>query len=136
MEGRFFRVFAALHPVKNFPHFSLLFLGGLTALACLLNLEVLINSLIVIQVLTQFLAQIVAVGMIRRYRPDIVRPFRMPLYPWTAAVAFLGWLYILVANGVVYIAAGAGLLGVGIAAYLWRARSTGEWPFSPVEASA
>jgi len=136
VDGRFFRVFAALHPAKKFPHFSLLFLGGLTALACLLNLEVLINALIVIQVLTQFLAQIVAVGMIRRYRPDIVRPFRMPLYPWTAAVAFLGWVYILIANGIVYIAVGAGLIVVGIAAYLWRARSTGEWPFSPLEASA
>jgi amino acid transporter len=129
VEGRFFKVFAALHPVKNFPHFSLLFLGGLTALACLLNLEVLINALIVIQVLTQFLAQIVAVEMIRRYRPEIQRPFRMPLYPATAAVAFGGWIFILAANGVMYIAVGMALLAVGIGAYLLRARRAGEWPF-------
>ena len=136
VEGRFFGIFAALHPVKRFPHFSLLFLGASTALACLLNLEVLINSLIVIQVLTQFLAQIVAVTMIRRHRPDILRPFRMPLYPATAIVAFLGWFYILVANGIVYIAVGVGLVAVGIAAYLWRARGTGEWPFQATGAGA
>ncbi|HTS61267.1 MAG TPA: APC family permease [Candidatus Acidoferrales bacterium] len=122
VEGRFFRPFAKLHPTKNFPSFSLVFLGVCSALACLLNLEVLINALIVIQVLIQFLAQIVAVALIRRNRPDIARPFQMPLYPWTAAVAFLGWTYILVASGWTYILAGVGLLVLGIAAYRWRAR--------------
>jgi len=122
VEGRFFRPFARLHPSKNFPNFSLVFLGVCSALACLLNLEVLINALIVIQVLIQFLAQIVAVALIRKHRPDIARPYQMPLYPWTATVAFLGWTYILVASGWIYILSGVGLLALGIAAYYWRAR--------------
>ncbi|HEY2017473.1 MAG TPA: amino acid permease [Bryobacteraceae bacterium] len=132
-EGRFFRQFAALHPSKNFPSFSVVFLGICSALACLLNLDVLINALIVIQVLIQFLAQVVAVTLIRRNRPDIERPFRMPLYPLTSAVAFLGWLYILVASGLNYILAGIGLLLLGVAAYLWRARRAAEWPFEAPE---
>jgi amino acid transporter len=128
-DGRFFRPFARLHPTKNFPSFSVIFFGISSALACLLNLEVLINALIVIQILIQFIAQIFAVTLIRRKRPDIARPFQMPLYPLTSVIALLGWLYILIASGAVYIGAGFGLLAFGIAAYLWRAKRTGEWPF-------
>jgi len=135
-QGRFFRRFARLHPSKNFPSFSVAFLGIASAFASLLNLDVLINALIVIQVLVQFLAQIIAVVLIRRNRPDIPRPYRMPLYPWTAAVAFFGWTYILVASGVGYIIAGLVLLAVGIAAYLWRARHTMEWPYNARQEAA
>jgi amino acid transporter len=135
-EGRFFRPFARLHPRAHFPSFSVVFLGVASALACLLNLDMLINALIVIQVLIQFLAQVVAVTLIRRNRPDMVRPFQMPLYPWTAVVAFLGWLYILVASGAGYVLAGLAMLGLGIAAYLARARRAGEWPFAAREARA
>jgi amino acid transporter len=77
----------------------------------------------------QFMAQIVAVTLIRRNRPDIVRPYRMALYPVTSIVAFVGWLYILVASGLPYILAGMGLLIFGVAAYLLRARRNAEWPF-------
>ncbi len=129
VDGRFFKIFARLHPTKNFPTFSVLFIGVTSAAACLLNLDALINALIVIQVLVQFLAQVFAVTLIRRNRPDIARPFSMPLYPITSIIAFLGWLYILAASGLVYIAAGFALLAFGIAAYLLRARTTGEWPY-------
>ena len=134
-DGRFFRPFARLHPTKNFPQFSVLFIGISSAFACLLDLDVLINALIVIQVLVQFMAQILAVTLIRRRRPDIARPFQMPLYPLTSIVAFLGWLYILVASGGGYIASGCGLLALGVAAYIWRARRAREWPFDPAEAA-
>ena len=128
-DGRFFGPFARLHRSKNFPYVSVLVIGILSAGASALNLDVLINALIVIQVLIQFMAQIYAVTLIRRRRQDIARPFQMPLYPLPSIVAFLGWLYILIASGVMYILAGVALLVVGIGAYLWRARGTGEWPF-------
>jgi amino acid transporter len=129
VDGRFFQPFARLHRSKNFPYVSVLVIGILSAGASALNLEVLINALIVIQVLIQFMAQIYAVTLIRRRRRDIARPFQMPLYPLPSIVAFLGWLYILIASGIAYILAGLALLVVGIGAYLWRARGTGEWPF-------
>ena len=132
-DGRFFQPFARLHPKRNFPGFSVAFIGIASACACLLDLDVLINALIVIQILIQFMAQIVAVTLIRRKRPDIERPFKMPLYPLTSVIAFLGWLYILIASGWPYIAAGFGLLIVGIAAYLLRARAVCEWPFGTDE---
>jgi amino acid transporter len=132
IEGRFFSAFARLHPSRRFPTFSVLFIGISSAVACLLTLDVVINALIVIQVLVQFMAQVVAVTLIRRNRPDIVRPYRMSLYPLTSIVAFMGWLYILVASGLPYILAGLGLLIFGITAYLLRARRIAEWPFETV----
>jgi amino acid transporter len=134
VEGRFFRPFARLHPTRRFPGFSVVFIGLSSAVACLMTLDVVINALIVIQVVIQFMAQIVAVTLIRRNRPDIVRPYRMALYPVTSVIAFLGWLYILIASGLPYILAGIALLVFGIAVYLVRARRTAEWPFATLEA--
>jgi amino acid transporter len=131
VEGRFFAPFARLHPTRNCPGFSLWFLGILSAIACLFTLDTLINALIVIQVLVQFLAQVIAVPLIRR-RTDIKRPYQMPLYPFTAIVAFAGWTYILIASGWVFIAWGVGLFFVGVGAYLVRARRVKEWPFEVV----
>jgi amino acid transporter len=130
VEGRFFAAFGRLHPSRNFPSFSVLFIGISSALTCLMTLDVVINALIVIQILVQFMAQILAVTLIRRNRPDIVRPYRMAIYPATSVVAFMGWLYILIASGLPYILAGLGLLVFGIAIYLLRARRVAEWPFA------
>lgn len=130
IEGRFFAAFGRLHPSRNFPAFSVLFIGISSALTCLMTLDVVINALIVIQVVVQFMAQILAVTLIRRNRPDIVRPYRMALYPATSVIAFLGWLYILIASGLPYILAGLGLLLFGTMIYLLRARRVAEWPFA------
>jgi hypothetical protein len=80
--------------------------------------------------LIQSIAQCVAVVLIRRYRPDIPRPFSMFLYPLPAVIALGGWLCILVASGFEYVIAGALLMAVGILAYLWRARRQAVWPFT------
>ena len=121
-EGHFFSAFARVHPRKRFPSFSVLFMGAMSAAACLLTLEALIKALIVIQIITQFAAQCVAVILIRRRRRDIVRPFSMPLYPVPVIIALLGWLYILGTSGWPYIVSGFGLLLLGIVAFWWRSR--------------
>jgi len=134
VDGRFFSVFGRLHPTRNFPWVSLIFMGITSAVASLLDLSDLITALVVIQVLVQFMAQVVAVTMIRRYRPDIQRPFQMWFYPVTSVIAFAGWAFILAASGLKFILWGIALIAVGIAAYLWRARVQAEWPFGPTEA--
>ena len=128
-EGRFFSAFARVHPRQNFPAFSVIFMGVLSAAACLLSLEQLIKELIILQILTQFAAQCVAVVLIRRVRKDIARPFSMPLYPLPVIVALGGWLYILVSSELPYILIGCAMLVVGVGAYLWRAKRLGEWPW-------
>ncbi len=129
VDGRFFPIFGRLHRTKNFPYFSVAFIGITSALASLLNLSDLITALIVIQVLVQFMAQVVAVTLIRRYRPDIQRPFHMWLYPVTSIIAFAGWAFILAASGLKFVLWGLVLMAFGVFAYLWRARTQQEWPF-------
>jgi amino acid transporter len=134
VDGRFFSAFGRLHPTRNFPWVSLIFMGVTSAVASLLDLSDLITALVVIQVLVQFMAQVVAVTMIRRYRPDIHRPFQMWFYPLTSVIAFAGWAFILAASGLKFILWGIALIAVGVAAYLWRSRVQAEWPFGPAEA--
>ena len=131
VDGRFFQMFGRLHPTRNFPWVSLVFIGVTSAAASLLDLSDLITALVVIQVLVQFMAQVVAVTMIRRYRPDIQRPFQMWFYPVTSVIAFAGWAFILAASGLKFILWGVALIIVGVGAYLWRARVQSEWPFAP-----
>ncbi|MFQ6031238.1 MAG: APC family permease, partial [Dehalococcoidia bacterium] len=65
-DGRFFRVFARLHPTGRFPHVSVVFLGLVSTFFCFFELEEIIQILMVIQIIVLYLAQIWAVTLIRR----------------------------------------------------------------------
>ncbi len=129
-DGKFFAVFARLHPKERFPHVSLLVMGAASMILCVFRLDEIIKALIVIQIVLQTQAQIVAVTAIRRHRPDIERPFRMWLYPLPSIIAFGLWTYVLVTSGWKYIAAGFGVLVVGVILYLAWSKPRGEWPWS------
>jgi amino acid transporter len=131
LEGNFFSIFARVHP-KGFPSFSIVFMGVASACACLFSLESLIDGLIIVQILTQFAAQCVAVVLIRRYRKDIQRPFRMYLYPLPVVIALAGWVFIVVSAQARYILFGMCVLVAAVIAFLIRARSRSEWPLSKV----
>jgi amino acid transporter len=127
VEGHFFPAFARLHPTGRFPSFSVAFIGVASALACLLELDALITALMAISVVIGALPIIGAATALRRR--GAVRPFSMWWYPLPSIVAAAGWIAILATSGAPYIAAGFGLLGVGVVAYLWRAHGAGEWPY-------
>ncbi|MBV9302963.1 MAG: amino acid permease [Acidobacteriaceae bacterium] len=129
-EGHFFSAFARLHPTERFPSFSVVFMGWLSAVACFLTLEALIKALIVIQIVTQFAAQCIAVILLRKLRQNIPRPFSMPLYPVPVFIALVGWIFVLVSSGAVYVMSGFALLAFGIGVYLWRARRKMQWPWN------
>ena len=128
-DGRFFAVFAKLHPTKRFPNVSLLTLGLASTVFCFFELGSIIQALIVIQIIIQVLGQIVAVTLIRKFRPDIRRPFQMWGYPLPSLVALILWLLVLVSTGATIVALGLLVLAVGVGLYLLRARLTDEWPF-------
>ncbi|NOT59355.1 MAG: APC family permease, partial [Acidobacteria bacterium] len=128
-EGRFFRPFARLHPTKNFPHFSVVFLGVASALACWFELGTLIAALVIIEKIARDIGQAIAVIVIRRRRPEIELPFKMWLFPLPALAALAGWIYILTTNQRKIVLWGVALMIAGIAAYLWQARTKREWPF-------
>src|SRR5262249_41437317 len=104
-DGRFFKIFARLHPRGLFPTLGLLYMGVASALACLVSLADLIAVLIVVQTMFQFAAQCIAVMLIRRTHTAADR-FRMPLFPLPALVALVGWIYITVTSKAAHIAIG------------------------------
>ena len=128
-DGRFFSVFGKLHPTKRFPHVSLLTLGLGSTVFCFFDLGNIIQALIVIQIIVQVLGQIVAVTLIRTYRPDIRRPFQMWGYPIPSLVAMVLWLLVLVSTGVTIVGLGLLVLALGVGLYMLRARRVHEWPF-------
>jgi len=95
-DGQFFSVFGRLHPTKRFPHISLLTIGAVTIPFCFFTLGQLVNWLILVQILLQFVWQCAGVMLLRRYRRDIEKPFRMWLYPMPALVSLAMWIYIFV----------------------------------------
>jgi amino acid transporter len=128
-EGHFYRVFSRLHPQGKFPTVSLLFMGIFAALASLFSLSDLISVLIVVQTMTQFAAQCIAVILLRKRKIAAPDTFRMPLYPVPAIIALLGWIYIVVSSKLAHVAVGAIMAAAGTVAFLLVARGKHEWPF-------
>jgi len=129
-DGYFFKAFARLHPTKGFPYVSLLVLGGLSIVAGLFPLGVVIDALIATRILVQFIGQVAGVVRLRRTRPDLPRPYRIWLYPIPTAIAFLGWTFIFVTTDVRVIAFGVGILALGVIGFLvWSSRLR-QWPFA------
>lgn len=129
VDGHFFKPFARVHPTLHFPSTSLLAMGSLSALACLFSLSDLISVLIVVQTMTQFAAQCVAVILLRRKAIAAPGSFRMPFFPVPAVIALVGWLYIVVSSKPAHIAIGGVMAITGAAIYLLQARNKQEWPF-------
>jgi amino acid transporter len=135
-DGNYFHFLAAIHPRHNIPHRSLIALGLVATCFCFLSLQQVITLLVVTRILLQFFLQHIGVILLRIQRPNLARPFRMPLYPLPPLAAMAGFVFILInrahALGGLLVAAGIALSGTLI--YLFRARQRSEWPFSlPVQ---
>jgi amino acid transporter len=133
-DGNYFRYLAAIHPRHAIPHRSLVALGLVAAAFCFFSLQQVITMLVVTRILLQFFLQHAGVIMLRIQKPQLDRPFRMPLYPLPPLVAVGGFIFMLVnrshALGGLAVAAGIGVSGTLI--YLWRARRFGQWPFARI----
>ncbi len=133
-DGRFFSIFARVHPRDNFPYASLLILGSVAALFTLIPLPTVITSLIVLRALVQFMGQNIGLTLLRRNRPDLPIPFRMWLYPLPSVVALGGWIFIF-ATSRRFMLLGFGFLITGVLAFLLHQRLRREWPFGPAPAT-
>jgi amino acid transporter len=120
-NGDFFPVFATLHPTGRFPIVSLAVLGGLTAVFCFFSLQAVIDAAVTVRILVQFVAQIVALHLVRTKRPDIMLPFRMWLYPLPSLLALVGWLFVLSTAKALILAVSLGVIVTGCVAFAgWR----------------
>jgi amino acid transporter len=128
-DGTFFRIFGRLHPTKQFPHVSLLFIGAVACLCSLLSLDTLINALLTTRIVVQFIGQIIALTLLRRNAPDLPRPFRVWLYPIPNLIALFGWIFLFATAGWDIILFGLVTLLAGVIGFLAWARHTRRWPF-------
>ena len=124
LNGDFFSWFGKLHPTGRFPYVSLVVIGGLSMIASLWDLDAVISALLTSRVLVQFLAQIAALHYMRKRRTEIVRPFRMWLYPLPSLLAFVGWTYIFATSGWRYVGFGLLTLLAGCVAYWFRIKTS------------
>ena len=131
-DGNYFRFLAAVHPKHGIPHRSLVALGVVACCFCFFSLAQVITMLVITRILLQFFLQQAGVILLRIQRPELKRPFRMPLYPLPPLAAMAGFVFLLVyrvhaLRGLVV----AAVIGVsGTVIYLVRARGLGEWPFA------
>src|SRR5581483_4325522 len=93
-DGQFFCAFARVHPTKHFPHVAVVTIGASAVPFCFLSLGQIINWLVLVQIVSQFVWQCAGVMLLRRYRRDIPQPFVMWLYPVPAIVALVLWTYV------------------------------------------
>jgi amino acid transporter len=99
-DGAFFKVFARLHPTKDFPYISLLFLGALGFLFSLFfRLHNVIDAILAMRILVQFIAQSIGAVLLRRKYGTKNLPFKMWLYPLPVIISILIWLYAFVSTG-------------------------------------
>jgi amino acid transporter len=116
-EGQFFRAFARVHPTKHFPHVSLVTIGASAVPFCFLSLGQIVNWLVLVEIVSQFIWQCAGVILLRRYRTDIPQPFVMWLYPMPVLVALALWIYVFVSAPVSGMLFAGGVVAVGVAAY-------------------
>jgi amino acid transporter len=130
-DGNYFHFLAAVHPKHGIPHRSLIALGLVGFVFCFFTLAQVITMLVVMRIVLQFFLQQAGVMLLRVQRPQLERPFRIPLYPLPPLFAMAGFVFIVVnrSNALSGLAVAAAIAVSGTLIYLIRARSLKQWPF-------
>lgn len=132
LDGNFFSTFAKVHPTKNFPHVSLLWLGGAAFIFSLLfRMADVIKAILAMRIMVQFIGGAVGIMLLRKAIGIENIPFKMWLYPLPAIAAIILWAWILYSTELYFALSGFGVMSAGIVAFLVRAKLQGQWPFTP-----
>jgi len=100
VDGNFFKIFSKLHPTKNFPYVSLIFLCALGFIFSLfMKLSQVISSILAMRILVQFIAQGIGVSLLRTRFGSKHLPFKMFLFPIPVIVSIAIWLFLFVSTG-------------------------------------
>jgi fructoselysine transporter len=129
-DGAFFKVFAKLHPTRQFPHISLLVLGALAFIFSLLfKLSDVISAILAMRILVQFIGQAIGLLLLRWKRSKEIFPYKMPLFPLPVILAILMWIGILISTGYKMVLTGLLVIVLGLMVYLIKSARAKEWPF-------
>jgi amino acid transporter len=100
VDGNFFKIFSKVHPTKNFPYVSLIFLCALGFIFSLfMKLSEVISSILAMRILVQFIAQGVGVSLLRKRFGSKQLPFKMFLFPLPVIVSIIIWLFLFKSTG-------------------------------------
>jgi fructoselysine transporter len=123
-DGHFFPIFSWLHPRKDFPYISLLFIGALGFLLSLtVSLKEAISAILAMRILVQFVAQAIGVVVLRKRNGVSGLPFKMWLYPLPVILSILIWLFVLYSTGMVALF-GLVLAAIGVVVFFM---TRGRW---------
>ena len=99
-DGNFFKIFSKLHPTKNFPYVSLLFISGLAIIfAVTFSLHQTISAILATRIIIQFMGQAVGVVLLRKRFGTTTLPFKMWLYPLPVILSIGIWLFLFISTG-------------------------------------
>jgi len=100
VDGNFFQLFSKLHPTKDFPYISLIFLCSLGFIFSLLfRLERAIDSILAMRLIIQFIGQCVGLVLLRGRLGTKTLPFRMWVYPVPVILSICIWLFLFISTG-------------------------------------
>jgi amino acid transporter len=100
VDGNFFKIFSKLHPTKNFPYISLIFLCALGFIFSLfMKLSEVISSILAMRIIVQFIGQGVGVSLLRQKFGYKNLPFKMWLFPLPVIVSICIWLFLFLSTG-------------------------------------
>lgn len=100
IDKNFIPVFAKLHPTRNFPYISLIFICALGLVFSLtLDLSKVIKAILAMRIVVQFIAQAVGVALLRKKSGSADLPFKMWLFPIPVILSVGVWLFILYSTG-------------------------------------
>ncbi|HET7118249.1 MAG TPA: amino acid permease [Hanamia sp.] len=129
-DGEFFKIFAKLHPTKNFPYISLLFLGSVAFIfSMFLKLSEVISAILAMRIMIQFIGQAIGLLILRSKRNSDEFPYKMPLFPVPVFLAIAMWLFILISTGSKLMFSGLIVIFLGTIVYFIKAKFQKEWPF-------
>lgn len=130
-DGAFFKIFAKMHPQKNFPYVSLLILAGLAFIfSMIFKMKHIIDGILAMRILLQFIGQAIGVVLLRKRSGTEHLPYKMPLYPIPVILAICMWLFIFYATGVNVIASFVIVFLSGLVIYMVQAKVKKLWPFT------
>ena len=122
-DGNFFGVFGRLHPTKDFPHISLLFIAGLALVfTFLFSLKEAIAAILAMRILVQFIAQAVGLVLLRRREGTKKLPFKMWLYPLPVTASVMIWIGLFVSTKM-FAVWGTGMAVAGVAVFYLKEKA-------------
>jgi len=143
-DGYFYDFLAHEHPVhKGLQDYSLLFVGALSTIFCFVSLDLVIEGMLTMQLLVQFMGQGWGLIWYRYFVPKEEQeeaPFSCPGFPAPCIIQLVvfGFIFLttetyVIHGGVPLMELALGFLLGGAAMYMLWARSKGLWPFDNKE---